>query len=578
MNQRKEKRERLLLSLFASCLLAVKLILMKDVKIQAITSAQADDELMVHLAEQLLQGKWLGDYNQFTLVKGCFFPIFLALGNLLRIDYISLVQICYAMACFCFVEAIRPMFKWKWVSCLFFLLLFFHPIMATNDVVQRVYRNSLTPIQVLFVLGGYIGAYNSSGRKQSLMKWMLIASIGLATMWLSREDGMWMFPFALIAGICILYRFRKRRSVREWLRNMLIIAMPFICVILAVQAVSLVNRVKYKINTDNEINNSAFTDAMKSLYEIDMGDEAIPYVSISREKIELVYGISPAMAGIQDMLDPLLDAWSQNVGREETNKEKKEVENGWFFWVFRDAAAATGYYVNGESANDFYRRVADEIQAAFRDGTLNRQNTMPSALMAPWRSGMLPELMRTMGEAAEFVTSCDKLGLRSIKAVDDGQGGIERFEQMTGRMAETEKMGFEESEEEPENRIMNRITSVWQNVSPIAAWIGRGCFLLLFLLFLGKKTAEREEAVLLITAGIAGSLICLYGGVSYNELSSCSSITELYLCGAYPIASACSLLAILGVGQWWFDNFHVIRMKRTGRTEDGSDSSNNSML
>ena len=71
----KKRNEQLLFIIFALCCLVVKLILMRDVKLQVIASAQADDELMVHLAEQLLEGHWLGNYNQFTLVKGCFFSI-----------------------------------------------------------------------------------------------------------------------------------------------------------------------------------------------------------------------------------------------------------------------------------------------------------------------------------------------------------------------------------------------------------------------------------------------------------------------------------------------------------------------
>ena len=67
--------------LFAIFFLIIKLILMKDVTIYAITTAFADDQLMVHIAEKLLRLNWLGGYNHYTLAKGCFFPFFLAVGK-----------------------------------------------------------------------------------------------------------------------------------------------------------------------------------------------------------------------------------------------------------------------------------------------------------------------------------------------------------------------------------------------------------------------------------------------------------------------------------------------------------------
>lgn len=57
--------------LFAIFFLIIKIILMKDVTIYAITTAFADDQLMVHIAEKLLRLNWLGGYNHYTLAKGC---------------------------------------------------------------------------------------------------------------------------------------------------------------------------------------------------------------------------------------------------------------------------------------------------------------------------------------------------------------------------------------------------------------------------------------------------------------------------------------------------------------------------
>ena len=37
-----------------------------------------DDEMFLSLARNLVMGKWLGAYSQYTLAKGCGYPLFIA--------------------------------------------------------------------------------------------------------------------------------------------------------------------------------------------------------------------------------------------------------------------------------------------------------------------------------------------------------------------------------------------------------------------------------------------------------------------------------------------------------------------
>ena len=82
---------------------------------------------------------------------------------------------------------------------------------------------------------------------------------------------------------------------------------------------------------------------------------------------------------------------------------------------------------------------------------------------------------------------------------------------------------------------------------PLAS-IGKICSLILLLLFFIKKQ-KQNASILLMLSGIAGGLLCLYAGVAYNELRSCSSIAYMYLCGAYPLAQVFFVLAIIAVVQ-----------------------------
>jgi hypothetical protein len=68
-----------------TCLLLVlvKLWLVRA-HLVAVTNTPHDDLLFIRHAHSILNGGWLGDYNQLTLIKEPFYPIFIALSNWLR--------------------------------------------------------------------------------------------------------------------------------------------------------------------------------------------------------------------------------------------------------------------------------------------------------------------------------------------------------------------------------------------------------------------------------------------------------------------------------------------------------------
>lgn len=548
--------------LFAIFFLIIKLILMKDVTIYAITTAFADDQLMVHIAEKLLRLNWLGGYNHYTLAKGCFFPFFLAVGKFFHIDFISCVQIFYALSCYLFLRAIRPVICFQWTIYPFYLLMLFNPIMASSEVIQRVYRNSITPAQVLLVFGGQLGFYlrYQYGKKFS-MKWAIVTTCGFISLWFSREDTIWVVPFLIVSAVviflkAIIHGFFHNVTCKKRVQYIIILLLPFLALPACRLPITLINGVVYNSWTDNELTHGAFPKVMKALYAIDM-EEPTPYTSIGREKIEKVYEISPTLASIQDSLDAVMDLYAAQSGRIEENKKCGNVENGWFFWALRDAVQLEGYYKDGRTADRFYQAIYNEIEIALKNGKLRQKATMPSALMPPWQPGMLSSLLSTIAQADAYVSSENELFLLDRIAVDDGSDGIARFEWITGRHAVravssidsyiySDSLAYNDSNFS--YSFFNSLAGIFQIISMPLASIGKICSLILLLLFFIKKQ-KQNASILLMLSGIAGGLLCLYAGVAYNELRSCSSIAYMYLCGAYPLTQVFSVLAIIAVVQ-----------------------------
>ena len=66
-----------------------------------------DDALFIRLAENLVQGEWLGPYDNLTLVKGPFYPLWIALSFKLSLPLLLSQHLLYIFACMVFVLALR---------------------------------------------------------------------------------------------------------------------------------------------------------------------------------------------------------------------------------------------------------------------------------------------------------------------------------------------------------------------------------------------------------------------------------------------------------------------------------------
>jgi hypothetical protein len=63
--------------------------------VHAIPNAAADDALFVSLARSLGAGHWLGSFNNFTLVKGMFYPLFIEVSFLIGLPLKIAEQLTY---------------------------------------------------------------------------------------------------------------------------------------------------------------------------------------------------------------------------------------------------------------------------------------------------------------------------------------------------------------------------------------------------------------------------------------------------------------------------------------------------
>ena len=413
----------------------LKEFLVYNLPIMAVPKGIHDDWIMVHMADALRSGQWLGEYNDLTLTKGMFFPFYLAVLNFLRLSYLSVSALLYTVSCMIFVYALRPLLKKYWACFTLYLVLLWNPVSYSVQAFQRVYRNSISYIQVLLIFGGLLALWLR--RKESVKKqilWLLTAAVGMVTFFYTREDAIWVEPFLLVFLLVYLgtmFFSWKKEHRREYVGKAVLVLLPFLSVWGAGQLIAQENDNHYNIRLTNELQKGGFAEMYKSMMAV-KPEEDIPGVTMTREKIARMCDECPTL----EKLEPYIQSSRLYWAGSGENEKDWEVRDGWVFWIFRTALAQVGYYTDGETVNQVCLQIRDELEAAMDEGRLTRQATMPSTYMSPWREGYLGDLFGALGKAIAYTTTYDEMEtLVYLYSEPDENGGIPLFERMTGDKA-----------------------------------------------------------------------------------------------------------------------------------------------
>ena len=283
----------------------LRLLLTMNLPILAVTFSGVDDFWMVMRANSILAGKWMGGYYNATLIKGMSFPTFLAVLHGAGISYYTGVTLFYLLSLAVLVIALKPFIeqlgmKRAWIVYVIFGLLAFHPILYTAGAATRVYRNSITPAQVVLIIACLYALYlrrREPARK--LVFWVVLLSLAMIFFIHTREDSMWIYVlYAVIAVITLCSvilqqagkvkkadlgpededsgKLLKMKDPHPAKRIVLIAAcllIPIVSVFGMTTVIRTINKRLYGLPIVNELTEGHFASALQSLYEIRMEEE-----------------------------------------------------------------------------------------------------------------------------------------------------------------------------------------------------------------------------------------------------------------------------------------------------------------
>jgi hypothetical protein len=333
-----------------------------------------DDQLFLDLARNLASGRWLGEYNNRTLLKQPFYPIWIATMFWLGIPLSLSQHLLYIGSCILCIVAIRPLLRNNLALILIiYVLMLFHPIGYPPAEASRVLREGIYPALTLLVLCCAIGLLLRRGAtNKEITRWNIGLGVALAAFWLTREESIWIVP-----SLCLLMAlpfFSYILSNKGSPKHLFWLLIPIVIPVFAVISVSSINAISYGVFATNEELQGDFTNAINALQRV-KSKRYTKYLDIPREKRERIYAVSPAFAELRPFLEGDLGrAWSAYGAH-----SGKDISKSHFQFALRDAVALAGYYKTGQAAIKFYKRLALEVNSACDKGLLEceRETGLP---------------------------------------------------------------------------------------------------------------------------------------------------------------------------------------------------------
>ena len=358
----------------------LKLWLTNAQTVFAIGPAIHDDQLFVKLAAHIINGEWLGPYDQFTLAKGPLFPLFIAATFWIGLPLILAQQLLYAGACAVLTTAMKPWLRQSAFQCGFYLLLLLNPISYDAADLTRLMRQNLYTPLALLTIAGLVMLF--ARRRETVPRMFfpaILAGVSLGGFWLTREESVWLLPAVglLFLGIWVSL---GQEVLARWRSLIGGTAIFVFAAALPIITISTLNFQHYGWFGTVEFRDGNFKDAYGALTRPQIGP-TLEQVPVSREMREATYKVSPTFAKLKPYLEgPVGDHWANNTRFATADRQ---IRGGWFMWALRDAVVAAGLAPDAKSVSLFYRQVAQEVNQACDDGRL------PSR---PPRSGFLPIL------------------------------------------------------------------------------------------------------------------------------------------------------------------------------------------
>lgn len=520
----------------------IKLWLASGQMLVAVSCAYIDDELFVHNANEFLLGHWLGSYSFVTTSKGVFYPIYLAVMHFFHIPLLFSQQVLYIIACIIFLFSVAPLFKKipkikPFGLFIIYAALLFNPYTYNDNVSDEVLRDyvfaALTLINVACIFAIWI-RYNEEGTK--ILRWSILFGFSLSAAFLTREDAAWICPLIIVLFLIMAISLIVcRKKIRNFVKRLAILCIPFLFLILSNLAVATANKINYGMFETTDSTASAYISAYSALCRV-IPEHWEPDVPVSADAIEKIYKVSPSFLKLKPYIDGTYASWKRT--------SDLQFDGAHFTWVLRMAVDAAGYYKSATTATNYYNQLAHEVNSACDSGKLvSHPKSISFAQCPPWDSRYLLPTLNTFKNSIFYTVNFKGFTPYPSYSIGD-PSGITYFESMTDTMAfidptQLSKFNLSFSAYEDTYKYNHKLLTalkitgnVYQKLFKVAAYISFMLYIAITVMLIYKLIKKHPLFCFkewLFTTGCLLTYLMRLLMLSFVEVSSFPTIRPQYL-------------------------------------------------
>lgn len=528
-------------------LIALKLWLVAWQQVAAEAGARFDDELFLRLAEHLKYGRWLGPYDELTLIKGPMYPLWIAAVSSLGLPLLTMQTLLHAAACVALLLALRETLPNLSARLWLFAALLFDP--GTYDsTAQRVTREGIYTALTILLLAVLVRLASRPGaHRQSTVLWGTVGGLLLGAFWLTREEGPWIVPAVLLLlGFAAFQSARTKAGIQKAQAASFFMIPPAFAT-LCVLAFALINRQHYGVATAIELKAPWFESAYGALSRVGP-ENYVKWVPVPEPSRELSYAASPAFAELRTYLDGAESEEPASTAESFTLSRFGDMTGTWFVWALRDAAASAGHHTSLAEARRYYEQIAKEIDTACAESRIPCGSPRAS-LAPPLRKEYFAQGPSAFGKMSDVL-----LGMDQIEIVQRPSVGDTSLRQFYRDMTHSPVEGADPTAP-VRGLFRNEILSAVRNLYALLLYpltvIGAAGLLI------GAVRAARARTLplpLLVALAVGGAVFLRLALFTYISISSYPIYQVFYLRVLYPLVY---LLVALGLTQFWMAIRHA---------------------
>lgn len=486
-----------------------------------------DDSLFVLRAFNILNGNYLGTYNDIILSKGIIGSLFIALANITKLGYLKANHLLYFIACLSIIHMLSNVIKSKKWLLIIYIIILFNPI-SYSDAVSFVYRDGIyISLIMLFFSLSFEMFFNYKSLKKIIF-YSIAFGITFACIYLCREETMWLYPYLILQYLIItLFIIKDKFCLNKIKKIISMVVLPVVILGLSCTWIATLNYKYYQRFVINDFTSKDFKDAYGALTRIKQ-DDYINRVPLNRKTRLKLYELSPTFNELKSYLE--------NDGLKYTNEYQNEYNEGFLYWAVREGTYKLGYYKNAQKAKDFYKRLGNEINDLCDNNKLSCYSKR-SSLTAPF-------IKEEYSEFAKYVpkTFITQLNYSNVYVKIPNKNKTNR---LFNKVTLNKDYYTKEDLKSIRLKVMNLILKIYQNVNIYLMIISLVLYTILIVKFFKSNFKNYKEIIIL------SALFCLYiirivavAFVAATEYKSAINKCQ-YLSCCYVIQSLFTILTII---------------------------------